>query len=832
MPKIGPGYHAGRRRPQSLLEGQLTVAPALYPSAQWNGSPGSGFETLPEDPVRLTAKPAIRLIVPPHQRFDREIWIGVVSYANASGSLIGGIDRIRFRFEGETCDVVEPSFKGLTHADGSSYGCHAYWIRIRKPEAVSGGAHLYIEAIPADATMQSRVLGPYTFYPETTLYDAEMTVTPSQPEILGENYQSVAAALNYCMAQGLDNPLISVTEPLEEDIDAGLSQTGSRIQPSGYYTVNGQGLLTISKPVYTTDDEAIFRMKIDRVCFRQCVFDMENLESVFDGDDHWLDRCTFTKSARYTLWRKTKRPRGQLVVGNPWFTECAFVNVPHCVNEASLARGCVATNIYADFAADARCVIYSRINDFDTTDGFAQGVDSLEIIYTGPETSATFGVQSPDTNPNPKTFVAQWGTNSSTFTVSRDEVDFVIASSNGYDPTTAGVGYHVQDVADWINSLPDWGAVVLDNTRAAQLLGLTNEKNEDFPPQDVKDTTLALHTFIDLHGDFYQARTGGVEENVIAAFNVGFGMVSQNIFLSGGDPVYDHVIVGNAFMNKFQDGPDDILRYDTVFSSLASNPHSHIVLAHNSMPLQELRLNTASGYTPDAYCLVANNAFMGIEWVGSPAGDLAIEDNVIDAGKAAPAGSVNTAQAGDYSTKFVDSVAGDFSPAGILLTSGFAPRAQRDSTGSTFPTTAAVGAFAASADMFALVQQTTFDAFDFAIENRGTGTYAVIADASTLSAARDEIDPGNRGWFVMNVEPGTFRLRGELSQWTGEGTVNSIEMKVRIDNVTQVSLTSAGPVDTSFTVTQPGVLALQSTSGGVGFTLTAQPGVPLLEETG
>lgn len=831
MSHFGPGYHTGRRRPQALSGSPVPITQALYPSAQWDGTPGSGFDTIPVDPARLNAKPAIRLVVPPHQRFTSDLWVGVVSYANAAGSLIGGTERIRFHFEGETSDILAPSFRPLTHADGSVYGCHAYWVRLRKPEQVTGAAQLFVEAVPADANLQSRVIGPYLFYPEATLHDAQMTVSPSLPEIAGANYQSVAAAINFCMEQDFNNPLITVTEAMEEDIDEGLVQSGPRLQPDGYYCIDGQGLLKIAKPTYTTDDGAIFRMKVDRIRFQRCVFEMDNLESVFDGDDHWLDQCTFTKAARYTLWRKTKRPRGQLVVGNPWFTECRFENVPHCVNEASLARGCSATNIYADFAADARCVVYNRINDFDSTDGFAEGVDALEISYTGPETTATFGVNGPDSNPNPKVFAAQWGANTANFTVSRDEVDFIAANAPGYDATSAGVGYNVQDVADWVNSLPGWNAVVLDDTRAAQLLGLTSEKNEDFAPQDVKNSTLTLHTFIDLHGDFYQARTGGVTENVVAAFNSGVGMVSQNIFLSGGEPVFDHVFVANAFMNKFQDAPEDILKYDTVFSSLASNPHSHIVLAHNSMPLQELRLNSASGYEPDGYCLVANNAFMGIEWVGTPNANLVIKDNVIDAGKAAPEGSENTVQTEDFSTKFVDSNAGDFAPSGALLTNGFSPRTQIDQAGAAFPAIAAVGALAASAETPTFTAQTVFDAQDFSIESRGTGTYAVIEGSDTLAAARDGVESGNRGWLVINLEPGTYRLRGDLSQWTGEGSVSAIQLRVRIDSVTQTTLTTAGPIDTSVTLTQPGVYALQPTSGGVGFTLTAQADAPLLEKT-
>ena len=46
----------------------------------------SGFASLPSDPVRITAKPAARLLIPPGQYFTRKLNVGVAAAANDGGT--------------------------------------------------------------------------------------------------------------------------------------------------------------------------------------------------------------------------------------------------------------------------------------------------------------------------------------------------------------------------------------------------------------------------------------------------------------------------------------------------------------------------------------------------------------------------------------------------------------------------------------------------------------------------------------------------------------------------------------------------------------------------
>lgn len=54
--------------------------------------------TLPTDPVRTAAKPALRLLMPPRQRFTNTLVVRVVALANNGGLFIGEIDCVRLNF--------------------------------------------------------------------------------------------------------------------------------------------------------------------------------------------------------------------------------------------------------------------------------------------------------------------------------------------------------------------------------------------------------------------------------------------------------------------------------------------------------------------------------------------------------------------------------------------------------------------------------------------------------------------------------------------------------------------------------------------------------------
>lgn len=695
------GTSVGRYRPQSVSGTHRKDASVanLFPSSAWTGIAGSGFAAVPVDPARTTAKPALRLIVPPNQRFTDGLRVGVLAFALDGDTLVGGIDRVRFHFEGATRDVISPTYNRMTDANGRARNYLAYWVTLRKPDSVHGNANLFIEAIPADASLQRRVIGPYRFSPRDTLYDAQVTVSPSQAAEAGRNYHSVGAAISFHRSGGHGATLITVTETLTEDLSATMMSSTGYVGEN-YCTITATAPVTFSKPGLGTLAAAQFRPGVNRLHFRgsNITFDMRHVSALWsetgvDGE-HWLDGCRFINSAgRGALWRAGSRTRdlGFLVRGSPWFTEVDFSDLPDCCNLANLARGCSATRAFNDFAGDARCVVYNVIDDLDSTVDWLKDQPALEVTYTGAQTTATLALTGGN-EATSRTFTAKWGNNTANFVVGITEARQATADAANYNPATAGEGFYIRNVAGWLNSLPGWTATVLDDSKRAAAASLDGLKGTGFIARNVKNTVLPIVSCFDLHGDFYQQRFNGLTENCIIAFNRGKAMRGQNIFLSSTPgPCLDFIVLDNAFANV--PASTGYAVFTAVSSQCDRSVHSHVVFAHNSFPTQLLRLRTDNpAYQPDRYCLIANNAMLHILWQGAAVADMKIRNNVIDSGYTAPSGATGTVIGGTYLTKFANALGGDFTPAGQLAAASFRPVARLDPDYEAVVLSAPVGA--------------------------------------------------------------------------------------------------------------------------------------------
>ena len=76
------------QQPQAIATQSAASIDGLWPAQGWTGTAGSGFASAPTDPVRLTAKPAMRLIVPPNQAYTDSVLVGVSAFANDGGSML------------------------------------------------------------------------------------------------------------------------------------------------------------------------------------------------------------------------------------------------------------------------------------------------------------------------------------------------------------------------------------------------------------------------------------------------------------------------------------------------------------------------------------------------------------------------------------------------------------------------------------------------------------------------------------------------------------------------------------------------------------------------
>ena len=693
MGRFGFG-HGGRgtaRLPALIAASSATTRlAALRPSPGWTGTAGSGFSSLPVDPVRTTAKPVVRLLDPPNQYLTDGLIVSVMAFANDGGTLTNGIDRVRFRFEGATVDVLAPELREFVRYDGSTYALPCYSVMLRTNGTTTGLANLYIEAIPADATMQSRVLGPYQFGLATTKHDWDRTIGSS-----GADYTTFAAAIAAAKAANAKNPRVTFITSGIYDLSGG----SPNFIPQGYLTCHcATGVnVTFGKVGYTTDAAMLFRTRFDGMWFKGAgfTFDMAFASEVFNegqsvagqiftGRSHVFEGVRFTRSTAPGSLVRKMLPGGTTyysVRGSPWFLECDIMNMQAPGQVPSIYRGCTFHAGFHDLAFGAACVVGCTVATW-TSEIYRSQTPALTVRYNGAGTSADLSLTG-TSGATSRTFTARVnGSSVGTFTVQNSEAAFI-----------AGTNYNVANVVSWINSLPDWTASLQDDTRNATMLTNGAAGFGAFTNVNVRATTLQLFTAFDLHTDFYQKDSANLVENVLIYGNTGTEIDAQFIMIGGNDS-RDWMVINNALdvLAGSSDNPDG-----TVLGSQFSRVHRHVCFVHNTFPQQRLMLRTGTSavqqYNPDAYCLVANNSVSNIVWDGAPDADLVIKRNHLHAGANGVAGTDGT-YGGNPTTLYADFNAGNFAPAGALLANPSPPSWEWDLNANKRGAAARAGAIA------------------------------------------------------------------------------------------------------------------------------------------
>jgi len=626
----------------------------ISPAAGWTGAAGSGFSSIPTDPVRTTAKPMIRPLFVPRQRYTDELTVGVFAAANDSGSLFTelGLQKVVVHFEGNTVDVTAPSVHSFTDVNGVQRSYLGWWVTL-KHNGLHGKADVYFEAIPRDATMQNRVIGPFTMHPAAQLHDYEIEIAPSLPQITGQRYPSFNTMRAYLKGEGADTALVTISEAGDYNLDLGsFTADWNRGAGAGWLTITASAPVRIVTPLDANGLPSIFRPRIEPVCWRgnNITFEFADTGEYYTEPswsyENWFDGVLFTNSnGREDMVRG--RPRdlvGQLVRGRNYLTECNFSNLWNAATSQLLVRGCSADNCWGDLLGGSECVMGASIDDFDS-DWFRNGVAALSVQYTGAAATATIRASGSTTT---KTWVlTEDGVDTSTFQT--------LSTGSAY---LAGTNYTVQNVADWINGHAGWNAAVLDDSRAAYSLGLEDGlPGGAFGAISAKGAPLTFYTRFDIHPDIYQKTNGALKENVVVWGIAGHQVVAQDIFLTGTPGMNDVLVANCAFHNK--DGDGQVSQFDVA--------HSHVVLAHISSSQQPWWMRTDLSYNGDGYCLVTNNAIPEFSWESAGDADVQITNNHFQAGAVSPAGSSGSSIGGSGVSQFVDAANGNFAPTGELL---------------------------------------------------------------------------------------------------------------------------------------------------------------------
>lgn len=660
----------------------LSVA-SLEPSPDWDGTAASGFDgnfgETPSDPTRITAKPVCRLLEVPGQAFTDELTVGVIAMANNGNTLLDnyGLEKVIVHYEGAQQDILSPSFRTFSDANGNTVTYLGWWVTLSH-NGTNGQAQIYFEAVPGDASMQSRVIGPYSFLPRSRLYDLELEVAPGTGVIAGERYQSLKSAVAYIKSSGAQHPRITITETNEYSVNYWVSPTTIE----GWVTFEAADGVTATIRQTGAYSQADTTKMLANIATRfrggNVVLDFVDTIELDRGGQHeyWFDGCTITNSAgAYSLWRKQPRAfLGWLVDGSPWHTESVISNVLNPLDKANLARGVVARDTREDFANGALCLVGCE-SHVHNNDDYRSYLPAMTITYTGGAASATIE-----------------STGSKLFTLKEAGVSIgTFQLANSAAAYTAGTNFSVSNLVDWVNSHPNWYASLLDDTRAGVFLSLDGDKATAIEMQECKGAEVTLYTHFDLHGDFYQRPNGSNAENVVFYGNTATGAQFQALFAGSGGSMKDIAFINNAWHLT-----DASHYYTGAQSSPVSGQFSHVIVAHNSWVGQRIILNDETYGTPGGYNLIANNVAREALWVGAPPqSGLVVSDNHVSDGASVPAPpATGTTVGGDYTSLFQEPADGNFMPAGSLLVSLAAPVVQFDLHGTARAAAAAKGAVA------------------------------------------------------------------------------------------------------------------------------------------
>ncbi|MEM7703265.1 MAG: sialate O-acetylesterase [Pseudomonadota bacterium] len=655
--------------------------PTITTGSSWDGAAGSGFITPPADPARTTAKPVLRLIEPPHQHFTDTLTVGAAAMANNSGTLIGGVAAVRFYFEDDTpLEVATPSFRTLTRVDGSTYECLGYWVDLQKPSSAQGAAQLYIEAVPTDATMQNRVIGPFLYYPSAVQHDFQTTVGTAG------DHTTFNAAKEAARNSGAANPLIE----LLDDGDYALSQGGPGYIPTGYLTVRPAPGVS-ARFTLGAGNEAVWDQNIGRLWLEDIAIDLDTIAAIKTqgGAGQVLKRCRAERAGGRQLWFKNTPPDSYFVEGPAYLLECYTDGVYEVGDANALMRGTINERGFGDITSSCPATLYNTFHDWDWLDIAPVDIPRMTISYSGTGSSVTlsrsFQGSGPQTNRLRIFTLKVDGVTALTFEAWQfwDRYDEPV-TDDGATPATVR-GYEVQHFVEALNAVPEFSATLQNNDVAARALNLQgSDDNADFGDTEIisGDGSYDLIADIDLHAGAISGNTG---ENRIHLFDQITDFNDSLLWNYSQNPGYKDVIIAGCVIGQ---GGDPVVGSN----NLIANDYSHVVFVHNSVRGQNVFLGRSTGTTSwDSYCLFSNNASPTLG-DNSNTNQVQGANNHLAADTIVSSNFTGTIVAGSTASWFPNADQRDFSAAGELAANPKPPTMVYDLNASVRSNPSSVGA--------------------------------------------------------------------------------------------------------------------------------------------
>lgn len=619
----------------SFTQQSLGRSPRIAPSALWNGTAGSGWAvgTEPTASVARARTDPARPPCSPFYPYNRWAF-------NTRTRLLFNVEErsemlpvtMRVHLEGNTVDVPADTLQHYVGDDGIE---RTAWLRAFDLDwanfSTNGKCRFYIEAIPSDPTMASRIIGPFEMKRKTgSLWDAVLTFGP------GGTYADYAAARAAAVAAPYNTSSyehIQLKPASSHDYDIVGRSVPTIYNRWGKTLVDGApGVIwRVHSSEWRTTPQA-FEPNTDGLVFGpSCHFDMRRMLGVVvprvsqgavqamhfagarlydpNGRDAMfgLGAVKAGSSGSTALTNPDAKDRRSSVsfvypgnnASNPGvhMTECriewpsrspltgvqlARNNVQLGGNEDVFSPGGWSSNTWA--------LCFGNVVHEVTPEYVRAQVDAISITYAagGPATTATVQFFGTNNSSGNRIYLRENGSISYTVVVS----------------TTLGTGnYSVADVAAWINAnCPNWTATVIDDTRRASYFNTKAETN-------AKGVAVVNSTWIDNHADGWQI-SGMSGQNYVAKnnqlINCGalqvFFLSMQNTALDWCDSVWANNPV------QFNGTDPELVNVQSQFEGRFSN-----VRVENNYCLQGFFVRTQFGTTSfDDKCTIEANVMTGM----------------------------------------------------------------------------------------------------------------------------------------------------------------------------------------------------------------------------
>lgn len=488
-------------------------SPKIAPSAQWNGTGGTGFGTAnpaaPLDPMRTTAKPVLVPLFVNWMTVTGNVIVGFI--ADSISGISGGVT---FWLEGNSKNVPSRTINTFTDSNGASRTTYGYHITLDAVTALaiaSGEANLYAQTSSTDGSMQSRVYGPMTLYFYPAEYTQVKTIGPT-----GADFTTLFAGLTYARTNPTERVKLSIIANGDYALGA---QASAFNAPKWWTTITAAPGVTANM-----GDGSVVQTSAgyDGLRFQGAgiVFNVSKLGFGVAGAyvlksastaRLWLDGCSYTTGSSNGLHNLTGNGAATLVSGF-YPTSAPFLFSPLTYLQTNL----FATEVNGHDLAGYGFIGFRLIRNCLLTDCSGSGLESTVGAIQGVTVLRNTAITAGSGVPGPRSYDNAFQlTYSGAGTTPQFEKTGTNGNGGSFNVYINGSGTPafshayaqldtVQSVVDAINAtFTDWSASPSTTTRAASYLSLQTIVPSAAIPKTTVTTGVAfqINTIIDAHGD-------------------------------------------------------------------------------------------------------------------------------------------------------------------------------------------------------------------------------------------------------------------------------------------------------------------------------------------